>query len=132
MNSVTQTLTENEISRLVIGEAIHVHQSLGPGLLESVYEECLIHRLIQSGLAIERQKPIPLVFEGIKLECGFRCDIVVAGKVLIEIKAVEALHDIHTAQTLTYLKLTGIKLALLINFNAVLLKDGVKRIVNNL
>lgn len=125
-------MTENELSRLVIGKAIYVHQSLGPGLLESVYEQCLSYRLVHFGLYIEKQKTIPLIFDDIRMECGFRCDIVIENKLLIEVKAVEALHDIHTAQVLTYLKLTGIKLGLLINFNTILLKNGVKRIVNNL
>jgi len=125
-------MNENELSSIVIGEAIKVHQSLGPGLLESVYEECLSYKLIKTGLLIEKQKPIPLVFEEIKLECGFRCDILVHGKLIIEVKAVEALNDIHLAQVLTYLKLTNTKLGLLMNFNVLKLKDGVKRVVNNL
>lgn len=125
-------MTENELSNIVIGEAIYVHQLLGPGLLESVYEECLIHRLVKRGLMVERQKPIPLVFEEIKLECGFRCDILVEKKVIIEVKAIESLQDIHTAQVLTYLKLTGVKLGLLMNFNVSRIKEGTKRVVNNL
>lgn len=125
-------MNENELSSIVIGEAIKVHQCLGPGLLESVYEECLSYRLIKAGLMIEKQKPIPLVFEEIKLECGFRCDILVQGKLIIEVKAVEALNDIHLAQVLTYLKLTNTKLGLLMNFNVLKLKDGIKRVVNNL
>lgn len=125
-------MNENELSSKIIGEAIKVHQSLGPGLLESVYEECLSYKLIQSGLSIEKQRPIPLVFEEIKLECGFRCDILVEKKVIIEVKAVEVLNDIHLAQVLTYLKLTNTKLGLLMNFNVIKLKDGIKRVVNNL
>ncbi len=125
-------MTENEISNIVIGEAINIHQQLGPGLLESVYEECLIHKLIKKELVVERQKPIPLIFEEIKLECGFRCDILIEKKVIIEVKAVDALNDIHLAQVLTYLKLTGVKLGLLMNFNVVRMKDGVRRVVNNL
>ena len=125
-------MNENELSSKIIGEAIKVHQSLGPDLLESVYEECLSFKLIQSGLAVEKQKPIPLVFEEIRLECGFRCDILVEGKVIIEVKAVEVLNDIHLAQVLTYLKLTNTKLGLLMNFNVLKLKDGIKRVVNNL
>lgn len=100
--------------------------------MESVYEECLIHRLLKSGLRIERQKPIPLIFEEIRLECGFRCDILVEDKLIVEVKAVEALNDIHLAQVLTYLKLTGVKLGLLMNFNVLRIKDGVRRVVNNL
>lgn len=110
-------MTENELSNIIIGEAINVHQILGPGLLESVYESCLVHRLFKVGLTIETQKPIPLIFEEIRLECGFRCDILVENKVIIEVKSVEALNDIHLAQVLTYLKLTDNKLGLLMNFN---------------
>src|SRR5215203_3913389 len=124
-------MNENELSSIIIGEAIKVHQSLGPGLLESVYEECLSYKLIKTGLVIEKQKPIPLVFEEIKLECGFRCDILVHGKLIIEVKAVDALNDIHLAQVLTYLNLTTTKLGLLMNFNVLKLKDGIKRVVNN-
>jgi GxxExxY protein len=125
-------MNENELSSVIIGEGIKVHQQLGPGLLESVYEECLAYRLIKVGLAIEKQKPIPLIFEEVKLECGFRCDILVEGKLIIEVKAVEGLNDIHLAQVLTYLKLTNTKLGLLMNFNVVRLKEGIKRVVNNL
>jgi GxxExxY protein len=125
-------MTENELSNIVIGEAIKVHQQLGPGLLESVYEECLTYKLIKTGLMIQKQKPIPLVFEEIKLECGFRCDILVENKLIIEVKAVESLNDIHLAQVLTYLKLTNVKLGLLMNFNVIKLKEGIKRVVNNL
>ena len=125
-------MTENELSSIVIGEAIKVHSQLGPGLLESVYHECLFYKLLKTGLMIERQKPIPLIFEEVKLECGFRCDILVENKLIIEIKAVEALNDIHLAQVLTYLKLTNVKLGLLMNFNVLKLKDGIKRVVNNL
>jgi GxxExxY protein len=125
-------MNENELSSVIIGEGIKVHQQLGPGLLESVYEECLAYRLIRVGLAIEKQKPIPLIFEEVKLECGFRCDILVEGKLIVEVKAVEGLNDIHLAQVLTYLKLTNTKLGLLMNFNVVRLKEGIKRVVNNL
>ncbi|HTC00813.1 MAG TPA: GxxExxY protein [Ferruginibacter sp.] len=125
-------MNENELSSVIIGEGIKVHQQLGPGLLESVYEECLAYRLIKVGLAIEKQKPIPLIFEEVRLECGFRCDILVEGKLIIEVKAVEGLNDIHLAQVLTYLKLTNTKLGLLMNFNVVRLKEGIKRVVNNL
>jgi len=124
--------TENELSNIIIGEAIYVHKTLGPGLLESVYKECLYHRLIKKDLNVTKERAIPLIFEEIRMECGYRADVIVENKVLIEIKCVEALADIHKAQTLTYLRLTNIKLGLLINFNVVLLKDGIKRIVNNL
>ena|SRR5688572_7819855 len=125
-------MNENELSKLVIGECIKVHSQLGPGLLESVYSECISYRLTNSGLCIETQKPIPLVYEEVKLQCGFRCDIIVESKLIIEIKAVESLNDIHLAQLLTYLRLTNLKLGLLLNFNVLSLKDGIKRVVNNL
>ena len=125
-------MNENELSNIIIGEAIFVHQNLGAGLLESVYETCLVHRLYKAGLTIETQKPIPLVFEEVRLECGFRCDIIVENKVIIEVKAVDALNDIHLAQVLTYLKLTNTRLGLLMNFNVLKMKDGIKSVVNNL
>jgi GxxExxY protein len=125
-------LSENDLSNIIIGEAIHVHKSLGPGLLESVYETCLCHRLVKAGLNISKEKAIPVVFEDIRLECGYRADIVVENKLIIEVKAVEALNEIHKAQLLTYLRLTELKLGLLMNFNVLFLKDGIKRIVNNL
>lgn len=123
-------MTENELSNIAIGEAIKVHRIFGPGLLESVYENCLAYKLAQSGIFIERQKPIPLIFEEVKMDCGFRCDILVDRKMLIEIKAVEALNEIHLAQTLTHLRLLNLKLGLLINFNVTRLTDGIKRVVN--
>jgi GxxExxY protein len=125
-------MTENELSRIILREAIYVHKKLGSGLLESAYVECLSYRLIKASLRIEKQKPIPLVFEEVKLECGYRADLVVESKVIIEAKAVETLNDVHRAQLLTYLKLANVKLGLLINFNALYLKDGIKRVVNNL
>lgn len=125
-------MTENEISTEIIGSAIDVHQSLGPGLLESAYKECLYYRLMKKGLFVEKEKPMPLVFEEVKLECGYRIDLLVEGKVVIEIKSVEALNDVHFAQTLTYMKLGDYKLGLLIYFNVSLLKNGIKRIVNKI
>ena len=124
-------MTENEISNKIIGFAIDVHKSLGPGLLESAYKECLCYKLMQSGLKVEKEKPMPLVFEEVKLDCGYRIDLLVEKKVVIEIKSVEALNDVHTAQTLTYMKLGKYQLGLLINFNVTLLKNGIKRLVNN-
>src|ERR1700733_9110797 len=124
--------TENELSNIIIGEAIYIHKALGPGLLESVYKECLYYRLNKKELSVVKEKAMPLIFEEIRMECGYRVDLIVNNKVIIEIKCVEILGDIHKAQTLTYLRLTDIKLGLLINFNVVLLKDGLKRIVNNL
>ena len=125
-------MNENEISNKIIGFAIEVHQSLGPGLLESAYKECLYYKLMKSGLKAEKEKPMPLIFEEVKLECGYRIDLLVEGKVVIEIKSVEALNDVHFAQTLTYMKLGGYKLGLLINFNVSLLKDGLRRVVNRI
>lgn len=125
-------MTENELSTIVIGLAIDVHNVLGPGLLESAYKECLYYKLIKTGLFTEKEKPMPLVFEEVKLECGYRIDLLVNNKLVIEIKSVEALNDIHLAQTLTYMKLGNYKLGLLLNFNVVRLKDGIKRVVNGL
>ena len=123
---------ENEISERIIGCAIEVHKILGPGLLESAYEECLFYEIFQSGLRVEKQKPLALIYKEIKLEAGYRIDLIIENKVLVEIKSVEALNDIHTAQVLTYLKLSGCKLGLLMNFNVLRVKDGIKRLVNNL
>ncbi len=123
-------MTENEIANKVIGSAIKVHRALGPGLLESAYKECLWYKLLQEGLSAEKEKPMPLVFEGVKLECGYRMDILVENKLVIEIKSVEALNDVHLAQILTYMKLGGFKLGLLMNFNVVMLKNGIKRVAN--
>lgn len=124
-------MTENEIANKIIGLAIEVHKALGPGLLESAYKECLMYKIIQSGMFAEKEKPMPLVFEEVKLDCGYRMDILVEHKLVIEIKSVEALNDVHLAQTLTYMKLGNFKLGLLINFNVALLKNGIKRVVNN-
>lgn len=125
-------MTENEIANKIIGIAIEIHKALGPGLLESAYKECLYYKIGKSGLWVEKEKPIPLIFEEVKLDCGYRIDLLVEKKLVMEIKSVEALNDIHLAQTLTYLKLGNYKLGLLINFNVVLLKDGIKRVVNRL
>jgi len=125
-------MTENELSTIIIGAAIEVHKQLGPGLLESAYEHCLAYELRLMGLDVKQQVALPIVYKGIKLDAGYRIDLLVEDKVIVEIKAVEVLADIHTAQLLTYLKLKDLKLGLLINFNTVLLKDGIKRIVNNL
>src|SRR6187402_590377 len=125
-------MTENELSRIVFDCALKVHQTLGPGLLESAYEECLFFELKKTGLKIEKQKPLPLIYEEIKLEIGYRLDIIIENKLILEIKSVDALNEIHFAQLLTYLKLTNCKLGLLINFNVVLIKNGIRRVVNNL
>ncbi len=125
-------MQENELSEIIIGSAIKVHKSLGPGLLESAYEECLFYELQKTGLQIVKQKALPLIYEEVKLDCGYRIDLLVENKVIIEVKSVEALNDIHLAQLLTYLRLSNCKLGLLINFNVVRLKEGIRRVVNNL
>ncbi len=123
---------ENELSEKIIGAAIKVHKNLGPGLLESAYEECLYYELEKLQLKIEKQKPMPLIYENVKLDIGYRIDILVEDKVVIEVKSVEPLNDVHLAQILTYLKLSNSKLGLLINFNVSLLKNGIRRVVNKL
>jgi len=125
-------MDENEISQLVIGAAINVHKDLGPGLLESSYQECLAYEIEQLGLNVKTQVPLPLIYKEINLGIGYRIDILIENKVIIEVKAVDALTEIHSAQLLTYLKLSKIKLGLLINFNSVLVTNGIKRLVNNL
>ncbi len=124
-------MTENEITEVVIGSAIKVHRLLGQGLLESAYEECMDYELRNTILKIERQKPLPLIYEEVKLDCGYRLDFMANEKVIIEIKSIEALNDIHLAQILTYLRLSGCKVGLLINFNVLKLTNGLKRVVNN-
>ena len=125
-------MTENDISKKIIGAAIDVHKQLGPGLLESTYETCLAYELKQSGLDVKQQLGLPVIYKEVRLNAGYRIDLLVENKVIIEIKSVEALADIHTAQLLTYLKLKDLKLGLLINFNSVRVIDGLRRIVNNL
>jgi GxxExxY protein len=125
-------MSENELSNIVIGLAIDLHKVLGPGLLESAYKECLYYKIIKAGLTAEKERPMPLFFEDVKLDCGYRIDILVEKKLVMEIKSVEALNDIHLAQTLTYMRLGDYRLGILINFNVLLLKDGIKRVVNRL
>ncbi len=120
----------NKITEKIIGCAIKVHKTLGPGLLESAYKECLFYEMKKSGLNLEKEKPLPLIYEEVKLECGYRADFLVENSVIIEIKSVDALNDIHLAQTLTYLKLIDSRIGLLINFNVLQLKHGIKRVVN--
>ncbi len=122
----------NELTEQIIGAAIEVHRGLGPGLLESVYEECLCHELSLRKMEFERQVQLPVTYKGINLDCGYRIDILVAKTVVVEIKSVETLEPIHQAQVMTYLKMGGWKIGLLFNFNSVLLKDGFKRIVLSL
>lgn len=125
-------MTENEISKIIFNSALKVHKALWPGLLESAYEECLYYELKKFGLNVQKQKALPLIYEEVKLDIGYRIDLLVEDKVIIEIKAVEALNDVHLAQILTYLKLSDCKLGMLINFNVSLIKNGIRRVANNL
>ncbi|MGH9451003.1 MAG: GxxExxY protein [Terriglobia bacterium] len=120
----------NHITESIIGAAIQVHRALGPGLLESAYTACLAFELSKKNLSVEQQKPLPLVYEGVKLECGYRIDLLVEGAAIVEVKSVDKLAPIHEAQILSYLKLSGCKVGLLINFNVTLLKEGIRRFVN--
>ena len=130
MNYSTTTKNENELSKIVFDAALNVHRNLGPGLLESSYKECLFYELTKAGVRVEKEKALPLVYKEIKLEVGYRIDLLVENKLIIETKAVDALNDVHLAQVLTYLKLSNCKLGLLINFNVSLLKNGIKRVIN--
>ena len=125
-------MTENELSKLIVNAAYEIHCELGPGLLESVYEEILAFELQKLDLKVIKQKPIPVYWQGFKLEMGFRADLLVEDKVIVELKSVEEIKPVHPKQLLTYLKVTGLKLGLLINFNEKLIKNGITRIVNNL
>jgi GxxExxY protein len=124
-------VTDSALTRYLIGASIDVHRELGPGLLEAVYEECLCFEIARAGIAFERQKPIPVVYCGKKLDCGYRADIVVLDRVILEIKAIAAIAPIHQAVMLTYLRLSGCRIGLLINFHSAVLKDGVRRFVWN-
>ncbi len=119
----------NELTSNIIGAAINIHRELGPGLLESVYEECLAYELTACGIGFERQKPIPVIYKSVQMDCGFRLDLMVCNLVVVEVKAVDRLLPIHEAQLLTYLKLTQCEYGLLMNFNVIRLKDGIKRMV---
>jgi GxxExxY protein len=130
INIKTTQMTENEISEKIIGCSIEVHKTLGPGLLESAYQECLFYELQKAGLYVEKQRALPLIYKEVKLDAGYRLDLIVESKVIIEVKSIEVLNDIHTAQVLTYLKVSGCKVGLLINFNVLRLVDGLKRLVN--
>lgn len=121
----------NDITGVIIEESIKIHKDIGPGLLESVYEEVLCHRLIKRKLAVERQKPIPFYYENIRMDIGFRADLIVEDTVIVEIKSIESIAPVHPKVLLTYLRLTDKRVGLLINFNEVVLKNGIKRIVNN-
>jgi GxxExxY protein len=122
-------MTENELSNTIIGCAIEVHKQLGPGLLESAYRVCLRYELVNAGLEVVPEKPMPIVYKEMKLDHGYRMDLLVNNKVVIEIKTVEAFTDVHTAQVLTYLKLGNYKLGLLLNFHVTTLKNGIKRVI---
>lgn len=124
-------MTDYELTQKVIGCAMRVHSGLGPGLLESAYQECLCFELIKAGLFVEKQKPMPLVYSQVKLDCGYRVDIMVERRLILEIKSVEAINDIHLAQVLTYLRLANCRLALIMNFNVLHLREGIRRVVNN-
>ena len=124
------TTEMNRITDIIISAAIAVHRELGPGLLESAYEACLVYELMQHGLSVERQKSVPVTYRGVKIDCGYRIDLLVEDKVVVELKAVERLEPIHEAQLLSYFKLSGYQIGLLINFNVRMLKQGIKRLVN--
>jgi len=122
-------MRDSELTRLIIGSAIDIHRSLGPGLLEAVYEECLAKEFLLRGIPFERQKPIPLIYKDLNLECGYRLDFLVDRRIVLELKSIEAIAPIHDSVVLTYLRLSGTHLGLLINFNARVLKDGIRRYV---
>jgi len=123
------SMDEDALSKAIIGAAIEVHRHLGPGLLESAYEQCLAHELSLRGIAFERQKRVPVCYKGVQLDCGFRLDLLVQDKVVVEVKAVDNLNAVHQAQGLTYLKLTGYRLGMLLNFNERSMRSGIKRLV---
>lgn len=125
-------MTENELSKIIVNTAYQIHTQMGPGLLESVYEEIMHYELVKQGLKVERQKPIPVIWNDLKMEIGFRSDLIVENIVIIELKSIETIAPVHPKQLLTYLRLTNCKLGLLINFNEPLIKNGITRIVNNL
>jgi GxxExxY protein len=126
------TMNINKLRSRIIGATIEVHKALGPGLLESTYEECISHELSIGGLSLEKQKPLPVQYKGINLDCSYRLDVVVENAIILELKSCEKIEPIHKAQLLTYLKLSGFKLGLLLNFNVILMREGIVRIVNEL
>lgn len=123
-------ISENDISKIVYEAGYLVHKTLGPGLLESAYEECMFYELNKNGLFVEKQKPMPLIYDEVKLDVGYRLDLLIERKFILEIKSVEALNDIHLAQILTYLRLSNCRLGMLVNFNTIQFKNGVKRVIN--
>ncbi|WP_317043247.1 GxxExxY protein [Chryseobacterium sp. OV279] len=132
MHRNTNTITENELSKVVFDAGLKIHKKLGAGLFEHVYEECLFYELSKTGLLIERQKLFPIIYEDLKIENAFRLDMIIENKLILEIKTVEYINSIHKAQLLTYLKMTNSKLGLLLNFQSDVFKNGVTRIVNHL
>ncbi|MBT0812911.1 GxxExxY protein [Litoribacter ruber] len=125
-------MTENDLSYKIIGLAVDIHRNVGPGLLESAYENALAYELIKAGYEVRQQVPMPFIYKEIKLECGYRMDLLVENKIIIEVKSIENLAPVHYAQLLTYLRLSQIKLGLLMNFNTKLMKEGIHRVVNQL
>jgi GxxExxY protein len=123
-------MDEEKIITLILNEAFHIHKTIGPGMLENVYKTCLAYRLRQNGLFVETEKPVPVVFEEIKMECGYRADLVVERKIIVDTKNIEAIADIHVAQLLTYLRFLNLRHGLILNFKTVLLKNGIKRVLN--
>jgi len=123
-------MRENEIITMILDEAFDIHKQIGPGMLENVYKTCLAYKLKKRGLFVETEKNVPVIFEEIKMECGYRADLVVEGKVIIETKNIETIADIHMAQLLTYLRFLNIRHGLILNFNTVLMKNGIKRVTN--
>lgn len=131
-HAASAAMSENEIATIILDCAVELHRKLGPGLLEHTYEVTLAHLINKKGLTVESQKPLPLVFEDVKLEAGYRIDLLVGNKVIVEVKSVEELKNVHLAQVMTYLRLSEKKLGLLINFNSAKVMDGVRRVVNKL
>lgn len=123
-------MNDNQITEIIIGCAIKVHRKLGPGLLESAYQECLYYELLKTQLNVIKEKPQPLIYEDVQLNCGYRIDLLIEDRIVVELKAVEFLNEVHLAQILTYLKLTNCKYGLLLNFNVAKMTDGIKRVVN--
>jgi GxxExxY protein len=121
---------EEEVIKIILDEAFYIHKTISPGMLEKVYQTCLAHRLERNGLKVEIEKPIPVVFEEIKMECGYRVDLLIEDRIVVETKSIEAIIDVHKAQTLTYLRFLNLRYGLILNFNTALLKDGIKRVLN--
>ena len=125
-------MSENELSKIIVNTAFQIHKQLGPGLLESVYEEIMFYELLRQNINVERQRPIPVIWNNVKMELGFRADLIVENKVIVELKSIETIASVHPKILLTYLRVTGMKLGLLINFNEELIKNGITRVANNL